>query len=731
MKAKIQAKSHILTLLGDELIGSDALAIFELVKNAYDADAENVKITMTDIGQDTQTLIIEDNGHGMALDTLKDVWLTIGTDFKRGLNRKESKKGRVSLGNKGVGRLAVHKIASDIELLTKTIDSDLVHHLTINWKDLINSSDYVQNLEVEINSKDSKGFPFTQGTIIKLTNFKENNWNKTKVRNFFRKISTIKPYFKSIQSKDNFNIEINLGDKNEWIKDVLEPSEILDKALFTFYFTLDYRKDKSGNVDEAKDAKFKWKYIFNNADETISNDERYNKNQSENSDDVLDVKSALNKFYEGAEDSDKKRNLLNTDLEGIGKVQGEFYIFNLDKNITNLFFSNQIQPVKSYIAENYGIRIYRDGVRVFNYGEQNDDWLGLDYQKIQRAGEHFSRKVTLGAINLSLKDSHQTLIEKTNREGFVDNIYFEILKEIISKVFNFFEIKSLKDKDLINEYIDGFKPIKKIGLSETISELEEKINEKGLEKEFKNLFARIRKDYDTMKDVMLNSGQAGLNLGIIFHEVDRELIQIDKRLDKLNDKSDVEELEKIQIRVKGLLALVQSFSPMLKQAKGRKEKISNVLSRLKVINDPRFQQHEVIFSCPILTGEAQDFEVEGQINLILTSINNIIDNAIYWLGYNNKAQDRRALLISSDTENFFGNAVIIADNGPGFSLDMDYMTQPFVTTKDGSMGLGLYLTNTVIESLGGKLQIIDSADYEGLENYNGACIALIFPKSKV
>ena len=45
----IKAKSHILSLLGNELIGSDSLAIFELVKNAYDADAENIKINFIDL----------------------------------------------------------------------------------------------------------------------------------------------------------------------------------------------------------------------------------------------------------------------------------------------------------------------------------------------------------------------------------------------------------------------------------------------------------------------------------------------------------------------------------------------------------------------------------------------------------------------------------------------------------------------------------------------------------
>ena len=119
----IKAKSHILTLLGNELIGSDSLAIFELVKNSYDADAENVTITFMDLNSHSQKIIIEDDGYGMSKDTLQNVWLTIGTDFKRGTNRKESHKfSRLSFGNKGVGRLAVHKLAKSITLESRTAD---------------------------------------------------------------------------------------------------------------------------------------------------------------------------------------------------------------------------------------------------------------------------------------------------------------------------------------------------------------------------------------------------------------------------------------------------------------------------------------------------------------------------------------------------------------------------------------------------------------------------------
>ena len=105
----------------------------------------------------------------------------------------------------------------------------------------------------------------------------------------------------------------------------------------------------------------------------------------------------------------------------------------------------------------------------------------------------------------------------------------------------------------------------------------------------------------------------------------------------------------------------------------------------------------------------------------------IIDNSIYFLGYNKK-NSQKAVHVTTDLDNFNGNALIITDNGPGFSLDSEVVIQPFVTSKVNSMGIGLYLSNIVLEAMGGQLLIIDSADYEIPEVYSGACIALVFPK---
>jgi HSP90 family molecular chaperone len=190
---KIKARSHILTLLGDELIGSDSLAIFELVKNSYDADAENVSITFVDLNTPNQKIIIEDDGHGMDSKVIQDVWLTIGTDFKRGKNRKESKKlKRVSFGNKGVGRLAVHKLAREIILETQLQGDLFSNRLKIDWKTLIESKEYIQELEVEVENVSDILFMNGHGTRIILSKLTTTNWSMKTLKDLVRKINNIK-----------------------------------------------------------------------------------------------------------------------------------------------------------------------------------------------------------------------------------------------------------------------------------------------------------------------------------------------------------------------------------------------------------------------------------------------------------------------------------------------------------------------------------------------------------
>lgn len=698
-----KAKSHILSLLGDELIGSDNLAIFELVKNAYDADAEEVKITLNDLNTPRQSILIEDDGNGMSLEILQSVWLEIGTDFKRGLRRQPSPKfKRISLGEKGVGRLAVHKLGKNIILETQAKGSLISNRIRLNWADLISESEYIQDTFLQIETIEDSLFPLKgQGTRLIISDLKKESWSKKDLRDLARKTNSIKSPFRSI---DEFDVKICANDYHQtWFEDIKDPKLILSESLYYFSFHID------------KNSKIEWSYEF-----------RPPKNfniATTNSTSIKEEDKFL-KLFDKDELFEKNQKLLKKeDLVGIGEIKGEFYVYNLLSPILNSL--GQTNAVKAFVKENSGIRIFRDGIRVYNYGEPGDDWLGLDLARVQKLGEKFSKNTVIGAVEIDMESSHGGLVEKTNREGFDSNLVFKKFRAICNEVFDLFQRTAISDREKIKGYLEGIRPVKKIGLSETIAELKEKLKEKKIEQELSPLIKRVEKDYNDMRDVMLNSGMSGINLGLVFHEVDREVRFINIDLDNN------ENIDSIKGRVKNLIQLLENFSPILRQNKNIIINASDLVEKAKKINSSRFSFHKVIFSSPLISKENEDFSVKGPANLLLSAVSNIIDNAIYWVGVKQETGDsnyKSAIYVGSDLKSFSGPAIIIADNGNGFNLEPDELIQPFRTTRPGGMGLGLYFVNVVMEMLGGKLLFPDKEDLDIPKAYNGAVVALVFPK---
>lgn len=718
-----KAKSHILTLLGDELIGSNSLAIFELVKNSYDADAQNVTITFVDLNTPSQKIIIEDDGHGMSPSVLQDVWLTIGTDFKRGANRKESPNfHRVSFGNKGVGRLAVHKLAKVITLETQTSGDLFSSKLTIDWKRLIDSKEYIQDLEVEIESISEHTFDEGHGTRITLSNLTTTYWTKLSLKDMVRKINNIKNPFCAFP---NFVVEVKCNDYHQdWLTEIKSPIEILDDCLYNFDFEINYRGDKNDEEFDNKIARFIWSYNFNPPAQTTIAKRIINKHTQTMDEGGIDFLHIGELFKELDGKDNFSKHLRNRDLNNIGRITGRFFVYNLNSELLNMRYRGQTNAVKAYIRENCGVKIFRDNIRVYNYGEPFDDWLGLDFDKIQRTGDHFGKKVTIGVIELDLKESINGLVEKTNREGFIDNYEFSKFSLLIKEVYKNFEREAECDRDKIEEYLDSIKPIRKVGFGDTLKELSLKIKEKNIEKELEPLIKRVDKDYTEMRDIMINSGLTGLNLGIAFHEIEREMHFINA--DLISNKFNI---ENIKNRVGNLLQILESLSPILKQNKKVASNAKYIIERAVYINNNRFSYHKIIISCPLLSGENQNFDFKGPTNLLISALSNLIDNAIYWTTSKRDLIGEGfipAIYISTDLTTFDKPAIIIADNGDGFTIDPEFLIQPFKTKKEGGMGLGLYFADLVMNMIGGKLVFPDNSDLDIPRAYNGACIALIF-----
>ncbi|MBK6902091.1 MAG: ATP-binding protein [Saprospirales bacterium] len=154
-------KAHILRLLGEELIKSPIMAIYELVKNSYDADSSFVNVNFFNIQDKTNAIVtIEDNGTGLTSDVIENVWLEPGTDHRKPIDEDGNRiinrspiYNRVPMGEKGVGRFAVHKLGNVITLITRPAEIiedaegnkekvvlDYEITLTIDWKAFLNQN---------------------------------------------------------------------------------------------------------------------------------------------------------------------------------------------------------------------------------------------------------------------------------------------------------------------------------------------------------------------------------------------------------------------------------------------------------------------------------------------------------------------------------------------------------------------------------------------------------------
>ena len=142
-------------LIGKELITDEFVAVFELVKNSFDANASKVELIFLDNYEpDNARIIIKDNGIGMNYDDLKNKWLFVAYSAKRLGKENEDyrdkiKTQRIFAGAKGVGRFSCDRLGRFLNLITiKDEPNPKIENLVVNWEDFENADDeeFVNNL---------------------------------------------------------------------------------------------------------------------------------------------------------------------------------------------------------------------------------------------------------------------------------------------------------------------------------------------------------------------------------------------------------------------------------------------------------------------------------------------------------------------------------------------------------------------------------------------------------
>ena len=650
--------------------------------------------------------MIDINGSGMTKDVIENIWLEPGADHRKTekeLGKRTNKHQRLPLGEKGVGRFAVHKLGRKITLETRAKDQKELT-LTIDWDDMEDIR-YMEDFSIEIKERDIPEvfIDGKTGTKLTLTKLYE-PLTRGDIRNLHRNIESIKsPFehktFKLESSIPNFDVSLSVEGKPEWTQDLYDIENILEQAIFKFIFFFE-------------GGKWFWQYEFS-PNEQLKKELKISTNKIEGSDETF-------RFSSKGQEIQYK----NDTFDDLGEIFCEVYVFDFDKEVRD--FYPQTGLVKNFLQENKGIRIYRDGVRVYNYGEPSDDWLEMDQRRVNKLGSGLNRSITVGALSLNIA-STPTLIEKTNREGFIENNTFRKLVDVVGSAISKFE--SLRDIDKKRLRIVTEKEAKHsiTSIENPIEELRKIATDKNIEELIEPKLVKIEKSYNEMREIMLNAGMAGLNMTVAFHEIHRGIKDTRAAVAANIDK------EKIILQFDRFELLLDTYAKMLKKEKIQDYSLKKLLQGNMDLAGVRYKMHDIVASCPLLVGEQTDVTIKLPPHLMTSVINNIIDNSIYWLdqrwGFNQK--NKKFIYIGISDEFDKGPAIIIADNGTGWKgVSPSEVIKPFLTTKPGGMGIGLYYANTIMEMLGGEMVILNPGDIEHPAAADGAVIALVFKDNK-
>ncbi|AWH27822.1 ATP-binding protein [Stenotrophomonas sp. YAU14A_MKIMI4_1] len=697
---KLRVQSHILKLLGDQLIGHDRLAVFELVKNSYDADASNVEVELNLL--DGQPYIqVRDDGSGMSDQDIERGWLEIGTDYKRNEAnlRRSPKYGRLPLGEKGVGRLAVQKLGGTVEVVTKR-EGGSEFTFRVDWNELVGSSKYLgDGLSVSVVTREVPEIFHgeSSGTLVRITNLSRPEWSRRDIRELYRLVTSLSS---PVRKLDHFDVKLTVPGNEEYLEGLPSVQELLRSAVWVFKFTLDLN------------GILHWSYRFS-PPKFKALEEREDSSEER-----------LSLVKDGDEISGASASEITIDpglLSGIGPISGEIYAFHKRPEILREL--GAIKQFKEWMRSQAGVRVYRDGVRVFNYGESGDDWLGLNARRIARPTGKLGADSLVAHVDLD-KGLSSGLIEKTNREGFDENSVFAAFHRVVLSIFDKFERIHGPDRRKVDAALKG--DSESLPINEALSRLSEIAKSANVEKEVRPIVASIQQQLDGFRDVMVTSGMAGLNLSLAFHEMVHGVDSVARQLEGNVSREDIHKT------VTHLRKLLDTFKPLLSREKQRKISVKNVISRVLGMSAGRFDRHNIVLSDRVsVVDGTPSFDVEGPINVIIGALNNVLDNAIYWSRYQSEVCGRRAAIaFVSSWDEASGGVLGVVDNGPGFELPLDQLGIPFVTNRPDGMGLGLYYAKLVMDSIGGGLELTTAEavrDEYGLsEAYDGAAVMLKF-----
>ncbi len=491
---KFEYHPRVLEQLGTELITSNEIAIAELVKNSYDANAKKTQIhfltsihelnkekhlypisnelfdDVTKVAGKSPLIIIEDDGDGMDYEVLKKAFFTVGSTYKKDELKKKQNK-RIILGDKGLGRLASQRLAPVLFVETKGKKEKEGTFVKVDWIEIIKN----KNLEspekkIKDESKDtytrlwmvgnweyvSEGqttkFPIKIEDYIRQGNPQQELYAENAGEIFLTEAlqTNLSYLFTPFEKKisdfqikafyNNKKINTKFNNEAENIAEIIHYFKIESNKESSFHASMEIRPWYLERIHENLcDGNFQQFQLKHSGYKNLI------KKYKQRFDSSLAVNYDLNVFLEKYKKTFSSESL--EILTKISPIESKVFSFKRDQKLLRLAIDSALDngflkkqftttAMKPFLDIHNGIRLYRGGHRIATLGDKESDWLKL--QQSRTRGQQFFRFElgnNLGYIKIT--DPEQNFIQEvSSRTELKENDFSKELMKLLNIIFN-------------------------------------------------------------------------------------------------------------------------------------------------------------------------------------------------------------------------------------------------------------------------------------------------------
>ena len=756
MRFKVAARTVL--ELGAELISSDAIAIYELVKNAFDAGSSNVRVVFSivlkrsdyekmrsdivtgdylnvdEVRRELRTKFLDDSsgllgeeflsrltattfarllpqfdsayetincleivdeGSGMSAEVLESAFLTLGTPHRL-LERDAKSKGRTILGEKGVGRLSSMRLGTMLEIVTTEAGLSVWNVLTLDWTEFDRDpSMLIEDIQFALESPRAKKNSKAHGTRLRISGLLS-DWDMTKLQNLAAgEFSRLMDPFQAAEKGFPLLLSFNGAEVN---------SRRISKQLFgaahgycSGSFTIEGGKPRF-------EATFQYRLY--------SEEKTFEFEEPELRDVVAKVAPP-------------------SALTSLGPFTFEFYWFNrrLLREIDGIGKQKIVRDLVNHWTG--GLMLFRNGFRVNPYGGKNDDWLDLNTQAFKSSGYLLNTDQILGRIQITGAENPK-LVDQTNREGLRDT--FE--KAALVQIMHYFVTVPLKIwmDDVVDEY-KGLANIDLDDIAQKVESYERRViaNIRTLRARFpgeKELIDRMAESFDEMKlafekakgaadkaDIdrqrMIELAGVGLLVEVVAHELARAtkhtLLLIRQPLGTLPAKIKTI-FSNLETQISTIDRRLRILDVLSVSGRDRKTEFDLVQLIREAVDSQSAQLETAEITVTISSSGSKAVWIKAVKGQVLQIVENLLANSVHWLS-SARSHDRRlkpqiTVVVSSES----GGSFTFTDNGPGIAPRFrEEVFGAFYTTRagEGGKGLGLYIARENARYHGGDLFLSD------------------------